>query len=337
MPHQPGAGFGTPVSLGFRFTDTDEDFTLRLRNSILEVQPRRADDVDARVETTRQQFNQLFEAGWMPTRSRAPRSPVTGGREGVPRGAGRSNPAAGSEHRAALGPSAIRGRKRPIRLPCETRMSGGGFPTQILRFKVRRWRRHPDGSGVPGAGGFRCGCWTDGGHGGGAGSAGLERGQGGGGRDLRRHRGGRIRGFADHRAAARRGGGRADRRHRRPRRCRRRGRAGSRRGCPTSRPRRSASATPIVDDWEGKVNAWPLDEGLIDYVDASYGGATDENPYAALNVIGNPKLDAVGRGDRRRRDHAGPAGGHAAGSRRDRDRTSPPAITRSSSCCGART
>ena len=28
---------------------------------------------------------------------------------------------------------------------------------------------------------------------------------------------------------------------------------------------------PIVDDWEGRVNAWPLDEGLIDYVDASYG------------------------------------------------------------------
>ena len=24
---------------------------------------------------------------------------------------------------------------------------------------------------------------------------------------------------------------------------------------------------PIVDDWEGKVNAWPLDEELIDYVD----------------------------------------------------------------------
>ena len=23
----------------------------------------------------------------------------------------------------------------------------------------------------------------------------------------------------------------------------------------------------IVDDWEGKVNAWPLDEGLIDYVE----------------------------------------------------------------------
>ncbi len=43
----------------------------------------------------------------------------------------------------------------------------------------------------------------------------------------------------------------------------------------------------IVDDWEGKVNAWPLDEGLIDYVDASYGGLSDENAAAALNVIAN--------------------------------------------------
>ncbi|MGD1884614.1 MAG: imelysin family protein [Paracoccaceae bacterium] len=46
----------------------------------------------------------------------------------------------------------------------------------------------------------------------------------------------------------------------------------------------------IVDDWEGKVNAWPLDEGLIDYVDATYGGATDENEYAVLNVIANPSF-----------------------------------------------
>lgn len=45
---------------------------------------------------------------------------------------------------------------------------------------------------------------------------------------------------------------------------------------------------PIVDDWEGKVNSWPLDEGLIDYVDAAYGGPTDENEFAALNVIANP-------------------------------------------------
>ncbi|MEC9431349.1 MAG: imelysin family protein [Pseudomonadota bacterium] len=49
---------------------------------------------------------------------------------------------------------------------------------------------------------------------------------------------------------------------------------------------------PIVDDWEGKVNAWPLDEGLIDYVQD--GGATDENPYAAVNVIANPSFELSG-------------------------------------------
>ncbi|WP_187430786.1 hypothetical protein ROLI_020110 [Roseobacter fucihabitans] len=51
----------------------------------------------------------------------------------------------------------------------------------------------------------------------------------------------------------------------------------------------------IVDDWEGKVNAWPLDEGLIDYVDATYGGATDENEYAVLNVIANPSFTLSGQ------------------------------------------
>ncbi|MGP6089595.1 imelysin family protein [Antarctobacter jejuensis] len=50
----------------------------------------------------------------------------------------------------------------------------------------------------------------------------------------------------------------------------------------------------IVDDWEGKVNAWPLDEGLIDYVDMAYGGATDENAFAALNVIANPTFSLSG-------------------------------------------
>ena len=50
----------------------------------------------------------------------------------------------------------------------------------------------------------------------------------------------------------------------------------------------------IVDDWEGKVNAWPLDEGLIDYVDASYGGPSDENAFAALNVIANPTFSLSG-------------------------------------------
>lgn len=36
----------------------------------------------------------------------------------------------------------------------------------------------------------------------------------------------------------------------------------------------------IADDWEGEVNTWPLDEGLIDYVDAPYGSPTDENEAA---------------------------------------------------------
>ncbi|OAN80625.1 peptidase [Sulfitobacter sp. EhC04] len=50
----------------------------------------------------------------------------------------------------------------------------------------------------------------------------------------------------------------------------------------------------IVDDWEGKVNAWPLDEGLIDYVDTTYGGPSDENSFAALNVVANPTFTLSG-------------------------------------------
>jgi putative iron-regulated protein len=50
----------------------------------------------------------------------------------------------------------------------------------------------------------------------------------------------------------------------------------------------------IVDDWEGKVNAWPLDEGLIDYVDTSYGGPSDENAFAALNVVASPTFTLSG-------------------------------------------
>uniref|UniRef100_A0A2A4YYE5 Peptidase n=1 Tax=OCS116 cluster bacterium TaxID=2030921 RepID=A0A2A4YYE5_9PROT len=51
----------------------------------------------------------------------------------------------------------------------------------------------------------------------------------------------------------------------------------------------------IVDDFEGLVNAWPLDEGLIDYVDASYGTESDENPYYTANVIANLKLNVAGK------------------------------------------
>ncbi|WP_108125632.1 imelysin family protein [Saccharospirillum mangrovi] len=41
---------------------------------------------------------------------------------------------------------------------------------------------------------------------------------------------------------------------------------------------------PVVDDWEGQLNAWPLDEGLIDYVDASYVHELG-NPGATANLI----------------------------------------------------
>lgn len=46
----------------------------------------------------------------------------------------------------------------------------------------------------------------------------------------------------------------------------------------------------VVDDWEGRVNSWPLDEGLIDYVDASYGDTSDANPLYAANVIANKEI-----------------------------------------------
>lgn len=51
---------------------------------------------------------------------------------------------------------------------------------------------------------------------------------------------------------------------------------------------------PIVDEWEGKVNAWPLDEGLIDYVDASYGTESDENGLYTANIIANAKITIDG-------------------------------------------
>lgn len=52
---------------------------------------------------------------------------------------------------------------------------------------------------------------------------------------------------------------------------------------------------PLVDAWEGKVNAWPLDEGLIDYVDAAYGKQSEANAYYTANVIANPRLKIGGK------------------------------------------
>ena len=92
----------------------------------------------------------------------------------------------------------------------------------------------------------------------------------------------------------------------------------------------------IVDDWEGKVNSWPLDEGLIDYV---------------VRLLRHRSVRE--RALRRRRHRQ-----HLADYRRQKLDTSkitkellaercrrpaaskpmsPPAITPSSSCSGART
>ena len=52
----------------------------------------------------------------------------------------------------------------------------------------------------------------------------------------------------------------------------------------------------IVDDWEGKVNSWPLDEGLIDYVSTgAYGDSSDENVYYTANVIANSSITLSGK------------------------------------------
>ena len=45
----------------------------------------------------------------------------------------------------------------------------------------------------------------------------------------------------------------------------------------------------IIDDWEGQVNAWPLDEGLIDYTDKSYEHALG-NPGGTANIIANTEI-----------------------------------------------
>ena len=74
----------------------------------------------------------------------------------------------------------------------------------------------------------------------------------------------------------------------------------------------------IVDDWEGRVNSWPLDEGLIDYVSGSYGTESDENSLYTANVIANPSIEINGTKVDASKHHAGTSVGHAAGGRRQR-------------------
>ena len=69
----------------------------------------------------------------------------------------------------------------------------------------------------------------------------------------------------------------------------------------------------IVDDWEGKVNAWPLDEGLIDYVDTSLRQESRREPALHRQRHRQHRDPHRRRDGRRHEDHAGAAGGHAAG------------------------
>lgn len=50
----------------------------------------------------------------------------------------------------------------------------------------------------------------------------------------------------------------------------------------------------IVDDWEGQLNAWPLDEGLIDYVQADDYQYELGNAGATANIIGSKSVNVGG-------------------------------------------
>ena len=49
----------------------------------------------------------------------------------------------------------------------------------------------------------------------------------------------------------------------------------------------------VVDDWEGQLNAWPLDEGLIDYVASDYSFELG-NEGAQLNIISRTEVNIGG-------------------------------------------
>ena len=50
----------------------------------------------------------------------------------------------------------------------------------------------------------------------------------------------------------------------------------------------------IVDDWEGQLNAWPLDEGLIDYVEADDYQYELGNAGATANIIASTSINVGG-------------------------------------------
>ncbi|MGB3621133.1 MAG: imelysin family protein, partial [Ketobacter sp.] len=51
----------------------------------------------------------------------------------------------------------------------------------------------------------------------------------------------------------------------------------------------------IVDEWEGQLNAWPLDEGLMDYVDTGRYHHEMGNAGATANIIANTSITIGGK------------------------------------------
>ncbi len=52
----------------------------------------------------------------------------------------------------------------------------------------------------------------------------------------------------------------------------------------------------VVDSWEGKVNAWPIDEGFLDYVAGdAYNQAGEKNPLYAANLVASERILVDGR------------------------------------------
>lgn len=110
----------------------------------------------------------------------------------------------------------------------------------------------------------------------------------GGDQELRGSRRSHFRRRSEHRQGV------AEGRRRVPRQARR-GDPESRQGSLVRRPHPYSQSeafrfgNAIIDDWEGQVNAWPLDEGLIDYVAKDYQHALG-NPGATANIVANTEI-----------------------------------------------
>ncbi|MBL4835125.1 MAG: peptidase [Pseudomonas sp.] len=53
-------------------------------------------------------------------------------------------------------------------------------------------------------------------------------------------------------------------------------------------------SNPVVDEWEGQLNAWPLDEGMIDYVAGEDYQHEMGNEGATANIIANQEINVGG-------------------------------------------